>query len=150
MRRYVSPLVPGSVIQISAYKSGCLIRRNDLLRMRLVLWSQEDLCDDSALIDDEGCAMQPVIFATIQLLLSPYAIQVDDGTFRIRDERKREVELLFEFLMGPAIVGAYTDHSESILLQQCMIVAKIACLDGAGGCIVRRIEEQHQFLSFEG
>src|ERR1700722_6583222 len=111
----------------------------NLFRMCLAFRFEEDLPDDPFFVDQERSAMQAKVLSAVQLFFTPDPVFADDDMVRVGDERKGQAKLFPEFAMLFLVVGADTHNEKTGGAQQAIVVAQVAGLHRAGGCVVLRI-----------
>lgn len=121
---------------------------DDILGVLLAARTREDFADHAFLIDNESGTVKPFIMSTVQLLGAPHAVFIYDDMFGICDQREWQVEFFRKFFMTRHFVRTNAQHHETLLLQQCVVIAEIAGLYRTGWRVIFGIEIQNDLLPF--
>ena len=89
---------------------------NNLLCVCLVLWPQKDFLYDTFFIDHKRGTVQAHVLSTIQILLAPYAVFVNDLVLRVGKQGKRKTIFFFELLVLLFIIRTDTNYCKVVFL----------------------------------
>ena len=107
-----------------------------------------DPLEFSFLINEEGVAHHPHVFAPHELLQPIALVEAGDGTgLLIGEQGERELVLVDEFVVGCGSVFADAKNGDVVGLQLLPAIAKVAGLLGAAWSVVLGIEVQNNLLS---
>ena len=101
----------------------------------------------AGIVCDEGGAYDSHVFASGHLFLLPYAGKLTECGLCVGYKGKLQTEFVAEFHMARLAVLAHSDHLISHFLENFEIVAEVAGLGCAAGCIVLGIEVDDEVLA---
>ena len=108
----------------------------------------ENLFDGSFFVDDESGAESAHVFPSAHAFFAPHAECFHQFVGGVGNEREGELVFPDELLVGCFAVHAGPDDFVSGFFQVVVPVAQAACLVGAAGCVVFRVEVEGYFPSF--
>ena len=108
----------------------------------------ENLLNDAFFIDEESGAENAHVFPPAHAFLAPHAERFRQFMGGVGDERERQLVLFDELPVGSFAVHAGADDGIPRFLQVVVAVAQAACLAGAAGRVVFRVEIKGNLLSF--
>src|SRR5438128_8740889 len=105
-----------------------------------------DPSDLATLIDEEGRAFDPEMFAAVQVLLFPDAVRVRDLALVVAQQREVEMVLVAELSMARGVIPADAEDDRSLRRHAGEIVSEAARFLRAPRRVVLRIEIQDYLL----
>lgn len=119
------------------------------LRMCLVLWSPENMGDNTFFIDDKSGAEKSHVFSAIKLLFPPDSVAFNDLSASIGNQAEGKGMTARKGGMAVHVIRTNANHFYSFLHQYGIVIPEVTSLDGTGRGHIPGVKKQRQYFAFK-
>jgi hypothetical protein len=106
-----------------------------------------DFFDLSLFVDQKGHAVVTHVCSPHELFLAVGSIAIRDLALGVRQQTKRQIVLLREFLMGLLAIQRNSQHFDAAPFELCECISERASLFGAAGRVVFRVKIEYDLFA---